>query len=314
MSNVSLGIGRQGTALGSLTKAGVAEGAHHEPIAIVGIGLRFPGANDPESFWRLLRDGVDAITEVPPDRFSLEGIYDPRPGIAGKLCTRMGGFIDQVDQFDPYFFGISPREAKGMDPQQRLLLEVAWEAMEDAGQPPQSLLGTNAGVFIGMCSSDYGELQMKFGKACNMDIYSSTGSARSIMSGRLSYVFGLEGPSVVVDAACASSLVAVHLACQSIWSGECGVAFAGGVNLILMPEPSMCFSLAGMLAKDGRCKAFDVRADGFVRSDGVAVVLLKPLSRALEEGNNIYAVILGSAVNNDGRGSGLMTPRKEGQE
>jgi acyl transferase domain-containing protein/acyl carrier protein len=297
-----------------LTKAGVADGAQKEPIAIVGIGLRLPGANDPESFWRLLRDGVDAITEVPPDRFSLEGIYDPRPGIAGKLCTRMGGFIDQVDQFDPYFFGISPREAKGMDPQQRLLLEVAWEAMEDAGELPRALLGTIAGVFIGMCSSDYGELQMKFGKACDMDIYSSTGSARSIMSGRLSYVLGVEGPSVVVDAACASSLVAVHLACQSIWSGECNAAFAGGVNLILMPEPSMCFSLAGMLAKDGRCKAFDARADGFVRSDGVAVVLLKPLSRAIEDGNNIYAVILGSAVNNDGRGSGLMTPRKEGQE
>jgi acyl transferase domain-containing protein/aryl carrier-like protein len=283
-----------------------------EPIAIIGIGCRFPGASGPDAFWQLLCDGIDAIGEIPPDRFDLDAVYDPRPGTPGKICTRWGGFLQQVDQFDPYFFGISPREAARMDPQQRLLLEVAWEALEDAGQAPEKLAGSRTGVFIGLCSSDYGEIQSR--DPAGIDIYVSTGSAHSVMSGRVSFAFGLKGPSVVIDTACSSSLVAVHLACQSLRSGESKMALAGGVNLILLPEPSIGFSQAKMLAPDGRCKAFDARADGFVRSDGVGVVVLKPLSQAQAEGDPVYAVIRGSAVNNDGRDNGLMTPSRKGQE
>ncbi|MDA2920403.1 SDR family NAD(P)-dependent oxidoreductase [Desulfobacterota bacterium AH_259_B03_O07] len=285
-----------------------------EPIAIIGIGCRFPGANGPEGFWNLLRNGVDAITEVPASRYPVDVFYDPQPGIPGKICTRWGGFIENADLFDPYFFGISPREAKSMDPQQRLLLEVAWEALEDAGQTSDTIYGSNTGVFIGMCNSDYSDLQIHVGDSSTMSLYTATGVARSVMSGRLSYIFRLEGPSLMTDTACSSSLVAAHLACQSLWSGECEMAIAGGVNLILTPEATMCFSVASMMALDGKCKAFDARGDGFVRSDGIGAIILKTLSKAQEDRDPIYAVIRGSAINNDGYGTGMMTPRREGQE
>lgn len=282
-----------------------------EPVAIIGIGCRFAGARGPAALWDLLTRGVDAITEIPPSRFDVNAVYSPSPGVPGKLGTRWGGFLEDIDRFDPFFFGIAPREASGMDPQHRIFLEVAWEALEDAGVVPDALLGRSVGVFAGMCTNDY-EVMIE---TPDIDIYSTAGNARSVLSGRVSYTLGLEGPSVVVDTACSSSLVAVHLACQSLWTHESALALAGGVNLILLPEPSIGFSQARMLAPDGRCKAFDARADGFVRSEGAAVVVLKRLSRALADADPIYAVIRGSAVNNDGRSGGLlMTPSQAGQE
>jgi phthiocerol/phenolphthiocerol synthesis type-I polyketide synthase C len=290
------------------------QGNQNEGVAIVGIGCRFPGgANGPEAFWKLLRDGVDAITEIPRERFDVEPLYDPVPGTPGKMVTRWGGFLKDIDKFDASFFGISPREASSMDPQQRLLLEVAWEALADAGQVPAKLIGSRTGVYLGMCYDDYIDLEMDDTE--NIDIYVNTGGARSVAAGRISYALGLQGPSLAVDTACSSALVAVHLACQSIGSGESSMALAGGINLILQPEFSIGFSQASMLSPDGRCKAFDARADGFVRSDGVGLVLLKPLSQAQADGDHIYAVIRGSAVNNDGSSGGfLMTPSQRGQE
>ena len=295
-------------------KAGYGKGkAADDSIAIIGIGCRFPGANGPRAYWELLREGVDAITEIPPDRFDIDAVYDSRPGVPGKMATRWGGFLDQIDQFDAGFFGISPREASRMDPQQRLLLEVAWEAFQDAGQLPSRLNGSRTGVFIGMCYNDYEDLE--FQDQRNIDVYVTAGGARSAASGRLSYALGLEGPSIVIDTACSSSLVAVHLACQSLRTGETTMALAGAVNLILQPESSIGFSQAGMLATDGRCKVFDAGANGFVRSEGVGAVILKPLGQARADGDPIYALIRGSATNNDGRSSGfLMTPGCEGQK
>jgi acyl transferase domain-containing protein/acyl carrier protein len=282
------------------------------PIAIIGIGCRFPSAKGPEDFWHLLCKGVDAITEIPPDRFDVGDVYDPKPGIPGKLNTKWGGFLEGVDEFDPYFFGISSREAAAMDPQQRVLLEVAWEAIEDAGLVPEKLDAGRVGVFSGTCNSDYGNL---LEDPADLDIYVAGGNALSVLSGRLSYALGLQGPSMTVDTACSTSLVAVHLACQSLLSGESTVALAGGVNLIFAPEPYVAFSTAQMLAPDGRCKFGDSRADGFVRSEGAGVVVLKRLSSALADGDSVYAVIRGSAVNNDGDSGGLlMTPSRPGQE
>ncbi|HWE61366.1 MAG TPA: type I polyketide synthase, partial [Chloroflexota bacterium] len=285
-----------------------------ESIAIIGIGCRFPGgADSPEALWQLLLDQVDAISEVPANRFDVDAFHDPRPGAPGKIITRFGGFLDGMDQFDASFFGISPREAAGMDPQHRLLLEVAWEALEDAGQVPGALAQSRTGVYIGMCTNDYEDLQYE--RPSQLDIYNVAGAYRSVAAGRLSFALDLQGPSLTVDTACASSLVAVHLACQSLETGECTLALAGGVNLVLQPQATMGFSSAQMLAPDGRCKFGDLRADGFVRSDGVGIVVLKPLSRARADGDPIYAVIRGSAVNDDGRGSGfLMTPSRAGQE
>jgi acyl transferase domain-containing protein len=196
-----------------------------EPIAIIGIGCRFPGAQGPEAFWNLLREGVDAITEIPSDRFDVGDVYDPKPGIPGKLSTRWGGFLEGVDEFDPYFFGISSREAAAMDPQQRVLLDVAWEAIEDADLVPEKLEAGRIGVFAGTCNSDYGNL---LEDSADIDIYFAGGNALSVLSGRLSYALGLQGPSMTVDTACSTSLVAVHLACQSLLSGESTVALAGG--------------------------------------------------------------------------------------
>jgi acyl transferase domain-containing protein/acyl carrier protein len=286
--------------------------ANAEAIAVIGIGCRFPGAKDPRAFWTLLCHGEDAIREVPAERFNLDDFFDPDPAAPGKMLTRWGGFIEQVDRFDAHFFGISPREAARMDPQQRLLLEVAWEALEDAGQTREQLAGTLTGVFIGISNNDYGRIQ--FNDLERIDAYAGTGNALSIAANRISYIFDFRGPSIAIDTACSSSLVAVHQACGSLSSGESTLAVAGGVNLILSPAITINFSKAGAMAPDGRCKAFDARADGYVRSEGAGIVVLKPLTKALADGDPIYAVIRGSAVNQDGRSNGLMAPNPRAQE
>lgn len=283
-----------------------------EAIAVIGIACRFPGAKDVRAFWNLLRNGVDAIREVPAERFSLRDFFDPDPAAPGKMVTRWGGFIEQVDQFDAHFFGISPREAARMDPQQRLLLEVAWEALEDAGQVRERLAGTSVGVYIGISNNDYGRIQ--FNHPDQIDAYAGTGNALSIAANRISYVFDFRGPSIAIDTACSSSLVAVHQACSSLRNGESVLALAGGVNLILSPAITINFSKAGAMAPDGRCKTFDARANGYVRSEGAGIVVLKPLTKALADGDPIYAVIRGSAVNQDGRSNGLMAPNPLAQE
>ncbi|HEX4962422.1 MAG TPA: SDR family NAD(P)-dependent oxidoreductase [Thermoanaerobaculia bacterium] len=283
-----------------------------EPVAIVGIGCRFPGADGPEAFWKLLRDGVDAISEVPAERWDLARFYDPDPEAPGKISTRWGGFLEGVDGFDLHFFGLTQREAARTDPQQRLLLETAWEALEDAGQVPERLAGSRTGVFVGISTNDYGRLQWSDPEL--IDIYGSTGNAFSIAANRLSYTFDFRGPSIAVDTACSSSLVSVYLACRSLESGECDLALAAGVNVILSPAVAMSYTKAGAMAKDGRCKAFDAAADGFVRGEGAGCVVLKPLSRALADGDPVYAVIRGSAVNQDGRTNGLMAPSRQAQE
>ncbi|OBK83987.1 type I polyketide synthase [Mycolicibacter sinensis] len=286
--------------------------AADEPIAIVGIGCRFPGADGPDAFWRLLSGGVDATSEVPADRWDVDAFYSPDPSVPGTAVTRRGGFLGQVDQFDFQFFGISPRESAQMDPQQRLLLEVAWEALEDAGQVPDALAGSRTGVFVGISTNDYGFLRL--GQPQLVDAYTGTGNALSIAANRLSYTFDFHGPSLSVDTACSSSLVAVDLACRSLRDGECSMALAAGVNVILSPALAINFSKARVMAPDGRCKTFDADADGYVRGEGAGVVVLKPLSKALEDNDPIYAVIRGSATNSDGRTNGLIAPSGRAQE
>lgn len=283
-----------------------------EPIAVIGIGCRFPGADNPESFWRLLRAGVDAVTEAPAGRGGLADFYDPNPAILGKTNMRWGGFLEEIDKFDPAFFRTSPREAQRMDPQQRILLEVVWEALEDAGQTRERLSGTQAGVFIGMMNTDYAHIQLR--KHSLIDSQLGLGSSAGIAANRVSYFLDLQGPSLVVDTLCSSSLVAVHLACQSLWNGESApLAIAGGVNLILLPVMSIFYTKAGLAAPDGRCKAFDARADGVVRGEGTGVVVLKPLSQAVADGDPVYCLIRGSAVNQEGRSNGLSAPSRWSQ-
>jgi acyl transferase domain-containing protein len=285
-----------------------------EPVAIVGIGCRFPGqASDPESFWRLLRDGVDAITEIPADRWDLEAFYDPDPDAPGKMATRWGSFLADADRFDAKFFGIAPREAVGLDPHQRLLLEVAWEALEHAGQAPDRLLNSQTGVFVGPGNGDYYQRLVERGPAA-VDAYLVSGNAHSMAAGRLSYFFGFRGPSLTVDTACSSSLVAVHLACQALRSGECRLTIAGGANLILSPENMIGLSKAHMLSSEGRCKTFDRAADGIVRGEGCGVIVLKRLSDAQADGDRVLAVLLGTAINQDGRSNGITAPNGPAQE
>ncbi|GHO59328.1 type I polyketide synthase [Ktedonobacter robiniae] len=281
-------------------------------IAIVGMGCRFPGAPNPDAFWKLMAEGGDAITEVPRDRYDVDAVYDSRPATPGKVMSRFGGFLAQVDQFDAAFFGLSPREVSRMDPQHRLLLEVAWEAMEDAGLVPGKLRDEVAGVFIGVITSDYWDRQ--FRNPTDLDVYSTAGNSRSGAAGRISYALGLQGVSVALDAACSSSLVAVHLACQSLRTGACTMALAGGVNIILNPDHTIGFSQGRMMAPDGHCKAFDARADGYVRSEGAGVVALKTLEKALADGDQIHAVIRGSSSNNDGHCDLFMAPSVQGQQ
>ncbi|ASC74060.1 Polyketide synthase [Halomicronema hongdechloris C2206] len=283
-----------------------------EPIAIVGMGCRFPGARSLPGFWQLLRDGVDAIASVPPDRWSWQQLYDTDPSAPGKMYSHRGGFLDQVDRFDPLFFGIAPREASYIDPQQRLFLEVVWEALEDAALEPSRLSGSQTGVFVGISTNDYGQFLLAHPEA--VDTYTPPGWPPPMVANRLSYLLNLRGPSLAIDTACSSSLVAVHLACQSLRQGESSLAIAGGVNLILRPELTIGFSKLTALSPDGRCKAFDANANGFVRSEGAGAVVLKPLGRALADGDPIYAVLRGSAINQDGRSNGLTAPNREAQE
>lgn len=286
----------------------------NEPIAIVGIGCRFPGNVDgPENFWSLLRDGIHVVSEIPSSRMDVDTFYDPRPATPGKMMTRWGGFLENITRFDAGFFGIAPREAERLDPQQRLLLEVAWEALENAGQLPERLKGSLTGVFIGLWLNDF-EARV-FADPSQADFYMTTGSGRYSASGRISYILGLQGPSITIDTACSSSLVAVHLACQSLWNDESTIALAGGANVILQPHISIAYSQSRMMAPDGRCKFGDAQADGYVRSEGAGLVVLKRLSRAMADNDPIYAVIRGGAVNNDGQSSGfLATPGQAGQE
>ncbi|HIK08529.1 MAG TPA: type I polyketide synthase [Trichormus sp. M33_DOE_039] len=281
-----------------------------EPIAIVGMGCRFPGgANNPEVFWQMLRDRVDAMQEIPRDRWDLATYYDADPDAPGKMYTRHGAFVDGVDKFDADFFGISPREAAFIDPQQRLFLEVCWEALEQAGERPDQLAGSRTGVFAGVMYTDYSRLQ-----GTVIDAYSSTGNSMSVVSGRVSYLLGLQGPSVTLDTACSSSLVTVHLACQSLRLGECNLALAGGVSLMLIPDNNITLCRTRALSPEGRCKTFDADADGFARGEGCGVIALKRLSDAIADGNPILAVIRGSAVNQDGRSNGLTAPNGPAQQ
>ena len=287
----------------------------HQPIAVVGIGCRFPGgANDTASFWQLLREGREAIREVPQDRWKIDDFYDPDPATPGKMVSRFGGFLDEIDKFDAGYFGIAPREAAMMDPQQRLLLEVTIQALESGAIPPSSLAGTQTGVYLGMASGDYGQLQIQHGDSSLLDMHFASGNAHSIASGRLAYLLGFKGPGVTLDTACSSSLVAVHLACQALRTGDCSVAIAGGVNIILLPETTVALSHAHMLSPDGRSKAFDARADGFARAEGCGIVVLKSLAQAESDGDRIFAVIRGSAVNQDGASSSLTAPNGPSQE
>jgi len=269
-----------------------------EAIAVVGIGCRFPGADGPDAFWSLLWQGTDAVSEVAPDRWDRDAFYDPEPNSIGKMITRCGGFLDQIDQFDPDFFDMDPREAKRVDPQQRLMLEVAWESLEDAGIVPSSLAGSQTGVFIGIRQTDYN--RYLYGDLARIDGKNPDNSYPCIVANRISNLLDLHGPSLAVDTACSSSLVSVHLACQSLRVGESNLALAGGVNLNLFPEESISRSLAGMVAPSGRCRAFDASADGYVIGEGSGAVVLKRLSDARADGDNILAVIRGSAVNHNG--------------
>src|SRR5947209_1128439 len=290
----------QGTALRQEVRA---------PIAIIGIGCHFPGdVNNAASYWELLREGRDAITEVPSDRWDIDAYYDPDPDAPGRMRTRWGGFVRDPDKFDAQFCGISPREAVLMDPQQRFLLEVTWEALEDAGQAVDRLAGSKTGVFVGINISDYG--QQKVAGLLNM--YTATGNALALAANRLSYVLNLHGPSMSIDTACSSSLVATHLACQSLAVGESTLAIAAGVNLILSPENTI--RLNKFMSPEGHCKTFDAAADGYVRGEGVCAVVLKLLSKAQADGDPVYAVIRGSAVNHDGRSGGLTVPSGRAQQ
>lgn len=288
------------------------EAARHESIAIVGMGCRYPGAADPDAFWELLKDGRDAVREVPADRWDVNAYFDADPAAVGKTTSRTGAFLERVDLFDARFFGIAPREAATLDPQQRLLLEVAWETLDDAVIAPDRLSGSSTGVFVGITTSDYAR-QLDLGSANGSDVYAATGNALNAAAGRIAFVLGLQGPCMAIDTACSSSLVAVHEACQALRAGECDLALAGGVNVMLSPVPSILFAKWGMLASDGRVKAFDAAADGFVRGEGCGMVALRRLSDAEADGNRILAVIRGSAVNSDGRSSGLTVPNGPAQ-
>lgn len=282
-----------------------------EPIAVVGMACRLPLANNPSQYWQLLRDGVDAIREVPRQRWDVDAFYDPEPATPSKMYTRWGAFVDNVELFDPTFFGISLRESQRIDPQQRLLLEVAWEALEDAAIVPERLQNSATGVFVGISNSDY---RLLYKDISEIDAYVATGTCLCIAANRLSYTLNLRGPSMAIDTACSSSLVAVHLACQSLKLGESELAIAAGVNLILTPEGTITLSQARMMAPDGRCKTFDASADGYVRGEGCGAVILKRLSDAQAAGDRILAVLPGSAVTQDGLTNGLTAPNGPSQQ
>lgn len=283
-----------------------------EPVAVVGLGCRFPGARGPQAFWRLLCDGVDAVDEVPADRWDAQAYYDPDPAAPGRMVTLWGGFLTDVDKFDAEFFGVSPHEAARMDPQQRLMLEVAWEALENAAIVPDSLKRSDTGVFVGIGNTDYTRMLCRDMNA--IDRYDGTGGTLSFAANRLSYFLDLHGPSLGMESACSSSLVALHSALKALRDGEAGLALVGGVNLVLTPDMTIAFSHGHMMSPTGRCRTFDAAADGYVRGEGCGVLVLKPLSRALADGNRLWAVILGSAINQDGGSNGITAPNGAAQQ
>ncbi|WP_190076306.1 type I polyketide synthase [Streptomyces morookaense] len=305
---VESGLNGTGNRAGSADSADSADG-----IAVVGLACRLPGAADPAAFWRLLSEGADAITDVPPDRWDGDAIADADSTRPGRTDIRRGGFLDRIGHFDAGFFGLSPKEAAAMDPQQRLVLELAWEALEDAHTRAESLRSTRTGVFVGAIWDDYATLHYRSGLTA-ISPHTVTGLHRSIIANRVSYFLGLNGPSLTVDSGQSSSLVSVHLACESLRKGESTIALAGGVNLNIVPESTLGAAKFGGLSPDGRCFTFDARANGYVRGEGGGIVVLKPLAQAVADGDRIHCVIRGSAVNNDGGGDGLTVPLQSGQE
>jgi acyl transferase domain-containing protein/NADPH:quinone reductase-like Zn-dependent oxidoreductase/acyl carrier protein len=288
-------------------------GAAVEPIAIIGIGCRFAGGVDsPDAFWSLIERGGNAVQEVPPERWSVDAVYDPQPGVLGRTVSRWGGFLDSIGGFDTAAFGITEYEAEAMDPQHRMLTQVAWESLEHAGIAPGSLKGSQTGVFFGIAHHDY--LLRTFDDSLVDNPYVMTGNAHSVGAGRVSYLLGLHGPAVAVDTACSSGLLSVHLACQSLRTGETDLALAGAAMLQLGPEVGVLFSQWSMLSPNGRCAAFDAAADGFVRSEGCAVIALQRLDDAVLDGSRVLAVIRGSAANSDGRSDNIVVPSATAQE
>lgn len=286
-----------------------------EPLAIIGIGCRFPGdVNSPEELWNLLIEKKDALTEVPADRWDVEAMFAPEFRRAGKISIKRGGFINNVEKFDAGFFGISPLEASRMDPQQRMLLEVSYEAVQDAGLRLNDLDGSRTAVYIGISAHDYGDIQNTPSERVNIGAHTNVGAAMCIAANRISYSYNLKGPSFALDTACSSSLNAIHLACRAIWEGDADAAFAGGVNSILKPEPQMGFSKGGFLSPDGTCYSFDDRGNGYVRSEGAGLIFIKTLAQAKKDNDTIYAIIKGSAVNQDGATKGISVPNPIAQQ
>ena len=283
-------------------------------FAIVGYAARFPGAPDADEFWDVLREGRDAVSEVPKDRWDVDEFFDPEPGAPGKVVTRRAGFVDDVTGFDAPFFGMSTREVRLMDPQHRLLLETAWRAVEHSGTAPTALANTNTGVFVGLATHDYLGMASDELTYPEIEAYMAIGTSNAAAAGRISYRLGLQGPAVAVDTACSSSLVAIHQACQALRLGECDLALAGGANVLLTPATMITFSSAHMLAPDGRCKTFDAAADGYVRGEGCGVIVIKRLEDAIRDGDRIRAVIRGSAINQDGASGGLTVPNGVAQQ
>jgi len=283
-------------------------------FAIVGYAARFPGAPDADGYWDVLREGRDAISEVPKDRWDADDFFDPEPGAPGKMVTRRAGFVDDVTGFDAPFFGMSTREVRSMDPQHRLLLETAWRAVEHSGTAPTALANTNTGVFVGLATHDYLGMASDELTYPEIEAYMAIGTSNAAAAGRISYRLGLQGPAVAVDTACSSSLVAIHQACQALRLGECDLALAGGANVLLTPATMITFSSAHMLAPDGRCKTFDAAADGYVRGEGCGIIVIKRLEDAIRDGDRIRAVIRGSAINQDGASGGLTVPNGVAQQ
>ncbi|WP_280431905.1 type I polyketide synthase [Nocardia brasiliensis] len=290
------------------------ESTAHEGIAVVGIGCRFPGrVSDVGDFWQLLLGEQDAVREVPENRWSGAAFYDRDAARPGHLRTRAGGYLEDVTSFDAHFFGITPHEAARIDPQQRLFLETTWEALQDAGIVPESIAGTKTAVYAGVSGHDYGIIQLNPENRYLIGGHTMTGVTNCIVANRVSYLLDLRGPSMTVDTACSSSLIAIHLACRSIRSGEASMAIVGGVSTLLIPEATIGFSQGTFLSPEGRSKSFSESADGYVRSEGSGTIILKPLSAALADGDRVYAVIRGSATNQDGRTNGISVPSEEAQ-